>query len=89
MSSIKNLKKDINYVLGDIIDAVYVWEIATQKPNSKEGAAIVDEAINTFDALIAKVNDKAVENRKAHLKTVSKELEEKAGVLIEKLNNLS
>ena len=28
MASVKNLKKDINYVLGDIIEAVYIWEIA-------------------------------------------------------------
>ena len=89
MASVRNLKKDINYVLGDIIEAVYVWEIAAQKPNSKEGAAIVDEAIATFDELIAQVNDKTVENKKKHLKKVSEQLEKKAGALIEKLNKLS
>jgi hypothetical protein len=29
MANIKNLKKDINYVLGDIIEAVYLFEIST------------------------------------------------------------
>ena len=26
LASVKNLKKDINYVLGDIIEAVYIWK---------------------------------------------------------------
>ncbi|MEL4308071.1 hypothetical protein [Joostella sp. CR20] len=89
MASIRDLKKDINFVLGDIIEAVYIWEISTNTPNSKEGDEIIDEAIDTFDELIAKVNNKDVESRKAHLKEVSKELEEKASALVEKLNKLA
>ena len=27
MASVRTLKKDINYVLGDIIEAVYIWEL--------------------------------------------------------------
>ncbi|QLE01553.1 hypothetical protein HX109_08230 [Galbibacter sp. BG1] len=88
MASIKDLKKDINFVLGDIIEAVYLWEISTDNKNSKEGDKIIDEAIAVFDELIEKVNNKEVENRSAHLKAVNKELEEKASSLIEKLNKL-
>ncbi|NKI27756.1 hypothetical protein HCG49_14395 [Arenibacter sp. 6A1] len=88
MASIKNLKKDINYVLGDIIEAVYLVEASANKQNSTEGNAIVDEAIATFDDLIEKVNKKDVENRKAHLKVVKQELETKAGSLIEQLNKI-
>lgn len=89
MANIRNLKKDINYVLGDIIEAVYVVDAANNKPDSKEGAKIIDDAIETFDGLIAKVNEKTVENRPAHLKSVREELEKKGAVLIEKLNKLS
>ncbi|MGS2741969.1 hypothetical protein [Sinomicrobium sp. M5D2P17] len=89
MASVKNLKKEINSVLGDIIEAVYVWEAATDNNNSKEGNAIIDEAIDAFDDLIEKVNDKSVEDRKAHLKSVNNELEAKANGLIEKVNKLS
>ncbi len=89
MASIRDLKKDINYVLGDIIEAVYIVDAANNKPDSAEGSKIVDEAIETFDELIAKVNDRSVENKKAHLKTVREELEKKGKGLIEKLNALS
>jgi len=88
MASIRNLKKDINYVLGDIIEAVYLFEASGSKQNSKEGNEVIDGAIEAFDDLIGKVNNKGVENRQAHLKSVKVELEEKAAGLIEKLNKM-
>ncbi len=88
MASVRDLKKDINYILGDIIEAVYIWEYANPKTDPKKSEAIIDEAIEIFDDLIAKVNDKSVDNRKAHLKSVNKELEDRGKTLIEKLNKL-
>lgn len=88
MASIRDLKKDINFVLGDIIEAVYIVEAANNNQDSKEGAKIIDSAIETFDDLISKVNDKNVEDRKSHLKAVRKELEEKATALVGQLNKL-
>ncbi len=88
MANIRDLKKDINYVLGDIIEAVYIVEAANGKQDSKEGAKIVDSAIETFDDLIAKVNQRKVENRKAHLNAVRAELEKKATGLVNDLNKL-
>ena len=88
MASVRELKKDINYVLGDIIEAVYMWEYENTDKGTQKSEAIIDDAISTFDDLIAKVNDKSVDNRKAHLKGVNSELEQKAKKLIEKLNKL-
>ena len=70
MANVRNLKKDINYVLGDIIEAVYVWEYTNTDKDTKKSEAIIDEAIGTFDDLIAKVNDRTVENRKAHFRRI-------------------
>ncbi|WP_299213394.1 hypothetical protein [uncultured Dokdonia sp.] len=88
MANIRDLKKDINFVLGDIIDAVYVWEAMTPDAEAAKGEAIIDDAIETFDVLIAKVNDRKVENRKQHIKVVRVELEEKATTLVERINKL-
>ncbi len=88
MASVRDLKKDINYVLGDIIEAVYIVEAANGKQDSKEGAKVIDSAIATFDDLIAKVNQKNVENRKSHLTAVRSELETKAKGLVADLNKL-
>jgi hypothetical protein len=89
MANLRDLKKDINYVLGDIIEAVYVWELSNSGKDVKASGAIIDEAIATFDTLITKVNDKSVDNRKAHLKGVNQELETTGRALIEKINKLS
>lgn len=88
MASIKDLKKDINNVLGDIIEGVYVVEAANGKNNTKEGAAIIDDAIETFDMLIEKVNKSNIENKKAHFNEVRTELETKANKLVDELNKL-
>lgn len=82
MASIKNLKKDIHNVLGDIIDAAMLKAEATGKDASK----VIDEALESFDALIAKVYDKTIEDKKAHYNAISKELEETSNKLIEKIN---
>ncbi len=89
MANIRDLKEDVNNVLGDIIEAVYLWEIAAKKNNSKEGNTIIDETIAVFDDLMAKINNKKVENRGAHLKSVRHELGEQATKLIEKVNKLN
>ena len=88
MANVRDLKKDINYVLGDIIEAVYIWEYANKDKDIKKSEAIIDEAIEVFDDLIAKVNNKSIDNKKAHFKTIHQELEEKGRALIEKINKL-
>lgn len=87
MANKRDLKRDINNVLGDILDAVVLLEM-DQAP-SKESEAIYEEAIAAFDDLIAKVNAKDVENKKAHFKGIHTELEEKGQSLIDRLNKLS
>lgn len=86
MASKRILKRDINYVMGDIIEAAYIQQIAN--PNAEEAKTneIVDEAIATFDELIADVNKKDVENPKQHFKSINKRLEEKANILVDKIN---
>ncbi|OAZ05368.1 hypothetical protein [Flavobacterium succinicans] len=88
MANVKNLKKDINYVLGDIIEAVYLYELTTTGKPTEETNALIDEAIAAFDALIAKVNQKNVESKKAHFKQINLELEQAANQLIAKINEL-
>ena len=88
MANVRNLKKDINYVLGDIIEAVYIWESANPDKDIKKSDAIIDEAIATFDDLIEKVNAKDVENHKTHFKGIAAELETKGRAMIEKINAL-
>jgi len=88
MANVRNLKKDINYVLGDLIEAVYVWEMSTTGKPTEQSEAIIDEAIQQFDSLIARVNQKKVEHKKAHFKAINSDLEKVANDLVDKINAL-
>lgn len=88
MASVRDLKQDINYILGDIIDAVYIWEATNPDKGTDESEKIIDEAIATFDDLIGKVNQKDVTDKKAHFKAINQELETRGRALIDKINAL-
>lgn len=88
MASVRNLKKDIHYVLGDIIQAVYIHELAAVEGPTVESSALIEEALTTFDSLIERINAKNVENKKVHFNQIYKDLEVAAGGLVEKLNTL-
>ena len=88
MASVRLLKRDINYVIGDIIEAVYLWEITNPKKDDKKAEAIIDDAIVVFDDLIEKVNTKNVDNKKQHFKAINQELEERGRKLIDAINAL-
>ncbi len=89
MANKRDLKKDINYVFGDIIEAVYYWELEHSAQPTKESEAIIDDAIASFDELIAKVNDRSVTDKKAHFKGINEALEAKGRALIDRINKLS
>ncbi len=88
MANKRDLKKDINYVLGDIIDAVYVWEEINPEKDKKAGEAIIDEAIEAFDGFMTRVSDRSIENASKHFKAIKQDLEAKATSLVEKVNSL-
>ncbi len=88
MASKRLLKRDVNYVLGDIIDAAYLHQMANPKESAEKSDAIVDEAILAFDELIVKINRRDIVDKKQHFKGIQKELEEKATVLVNKINDL-
>ena len=74
MASIKNLKKDLNYIFSDIIEECYVWQL--ENDDSKDKAEpIIDGAIASFDSLIERINTPKVADKKAHYKAILTDLE--------------
>ncbi|OYU84164.1 MAG: hypothetical protein CFE24_07975 [Flavobacterium sp. BFFFF2] len=86
MANIRNLKKDINYVLGDLIEAVYLVELTKQGRPTDETATLIEEALASFDQLMARVNEKGVEDKKAHFKQINADLENTAKQMITRIN---
>ena len=88
MASVKNLKRDLNFLFGDIIEAVYVWQLTNPSADVTKSEEIIDEAISSFDEAIDAVNAKGIENKRVHFTTLKNNVETKAKALVEKLNNL-
>ena len=88
MASVKNLKKDINNILGDVIEECYMWEILNPNEDTKKSQAIIDDAVKVFDGLIEKMGAKDVENKKNHFKTIQNDLQTSTIKLLEKVNKL-
>lgn len=84
MASIKNLKKDLNYIFSDIIEDCY--EVQLENPEKSDKAEeIIDEAITAFDDLVEKVNEKNVKDKKVHFKNIVADLQKKVQELQKKL----
>lgn len=89
MASVKNLKKEINYVLGDLVDIVYVWELTNGGKPTETTDGIIDEIYENFDELMEKVNNKSAENKKAHFKQIRNDFEEFVNQTVAKINDLN
>ncbi|MFD2890967.1 hypothetical protein ACFS5J_02955 [Flavobacterium chuncheonense] len=89
MASVKNLKKEINYVLGDLVNIVYVWEMTHGGQPTETTDAIVDDIYDNYDALVTRINNKKVESKKAHFKQIRNDYEVIANQIVEKINALN
>lgn len=88
MASIKKFKKEINDVLSGVIEECYVFQTEAEEKVSAKAEKIIDEAITTFDELVAKMNKKDVDNFKVHFKEIKDSLKSKSVELMEKLEKL-
>ncbi|MFQ3340963.1 MAG: hypothetical protein ACI9TK_000618 [Flavobacteriaceae bacterium] len=72
-SSIKQLKKDINNDIGDLIEEIYLWELSNPTADLSISEKLIDEAILAFDNLIQKVNAVKGDNIKKQFKSIQEE----------------
>ena len=87
MATIRDLKKTINYELSGVIEECYLWQL-TNGDKADKAEKIIDAAIESFDQLIVKVNEKKVKNQKAHFQSVTKDLRKTTDSLMKKLVKL-
>ena len=88
MASVKNLKKDLNNVIGEIIQNINLWELENSDKDLKKSEKLIDKCFNVFDDLIKKTHQKDVKDKKNHFKTISLELTKKANDLVKSFNEL-
>jgi hypothetical protein len=92
MSNRRELKRNINGLLGDVIEECYESLLNNEGKNEKEVEALVDEAVDLADKLISKANAakklKSGSEIKKHFAEIKEELGDKVIGFVEKLNTL-
>ena len=73
MSSVKNLKKNINNQIGEFIEEIYNWELLNSEKDLSKSEKLIDDSIKVFDLLIAKINSVNKENSKKEFKSINEE----------------
>lgn len=92
MPNRRDIKKDINSVLADVLEECYSEMLNHPEKNDDKINAIIDEAVDLADDLIARVNGaKKLKGKevKANFQKIMDELQDKAIGYIERLNALS
>lgn len=92
MANRRELKRNINGLLGDVIEECYESLLNNESKNEEQVEALVDECVDLADDLIAKVNSAKKLKSRAETKKLFSEVKETLGDnvmnLIEKLNAL-
>ena len=88
--NILDVSRSIRTLQNNLLHAVSHNIVTLENPeiDLKKSGALIDEAIVIFDALISKIHQKEVADKKAHFKAISSELETQGNALLEKLNAL-
>jgi hypothetical protein len=84
MPSIKSLKKEINNDIGDLIEEIYLWELSNPKGDLTKSEKLIEEAIQIFDDLMAKINSISGENLKGKFKALNEERKKLMETLLKK-----
>ncbi len=84
--NLRDIKKDIEYVLGAFIEDCSV--VAAVRPQTDEKVAeLMEEAVNLYNELKDKVYVEAEGSKKAHFTALRKEILEKTDALYTKLSD--
>ena len=92
MASIKNLKKDINYLIDEVIGTCMIHQY-TQKSKSEELESIMNEMVEFRESLISRINNPDLnggsQSLKNYYKALFDELLEKVNAAFDKLNKIT
>ena len=86
--NLRNIKKDIEYVLGAFIDDCSIFATINPSSADEDLAKIFDEAVDLYNDLMDKVSAKVEGSKKAYFNALRKESFEKVDALYTKLSEV-
>lgn len=87
--NLREIKKDIEYVLGAFIDDCSLFATINPAASDEKLAALLEESIDLYNELKDKVNAKEIAGKKAaYFNALRKEIVEKTDALYDKLSDI-
>ena len=86
--NLRDIKKDIDYVIGAFIDDCSLFSALNQKADDKALGGLFDEAVKLYNDLRDKVNANAEGKKSVYYAGIRKELLEKTDALYMKLSEI-
>ena len=86
--NLRDIKKDIEYVLGAFIDDCSVFATVNPKASDEDLEGLFEEAVDLYNELKDKVNAKVEGSKKAHFTALRKEILDRTDALYEKLSEV-
>ena len=86
--NLRDIKKDIEYVIGAFIDDCSLFSSVNSKADDEALGGLLDEAVDLFNDLKDKVNVKVEGAKGAYYASIRKELLEKTDGLYAKLSEI-
>ncbi len=92
MATIRDLKKDINYLTSEIITEAYVRKVLFNDVKDDDVSKIIADAVAFRNDLIARVNHPDGKDNpklvKAHYQKIKKDMTDQFSAMIDKVNKL-
>jgi len=89
MASIKDLKKDINYIFGEVIDEANYKQLLKPDVDNDKVEAVIDEAVTAYEDFYEKISaGRKAENKKAYFKNLDEEIRQAVKNLLDKIEAL-
>jgi hypothetical protein len=89
MASLRVIKKDIDFLISEVISDCWVFLYINDGKKKDEIVAIINEAVDLRNALYSKVNNPDKENIKNHYRNINKELFTGVDTLFLKVSKLA
>jgi hypothetical protein len=74
MASIRNIKKDIDYLVNEVISDCYTYLFLHNKKNQEQVVGIIEGIVNSRNDLITRVNNPEKDSDRKQLKKHYKEI---------------
>ncbi|KAF5048674.1 MAG: hypothetical protein KA300_00880 [Bacteroidales bacterium] len=89
MASLRTIKKDIDFLVSEVISDCWVFMYINPEEKTDEAVSIINDAVVLRNELFERVNSKEIESPKKHYKAISQDLLKGVDALFIRISGLT